>query len=129
MNGPNNNPIGLHNLYPMAPGASTPQAGSENNPGATNDMSDSIAAHPAEQNFVISLGDSPLWTWLAFAFALGILMYLVTRVRGASAANLKFTLFNLVAVTGLSILGGSIAKVIATRWRLPFGISTIINAS
>lgn len=129
MTGPTNNPIALSNLYPGAPGATVAQAGSENNPGATNTMDSSVAVHPVEMNFMRSLGDNPLWTWLAFALALGILMYVVTRIRGASGANLKFTLYNIIVVTGMTILGGSIAKVIATRWRLPFGISTIINAS
>lgn len=129
MQGPNNNPLALASLYPAEGGSSTTEAGGENNPGATNDTTDTVAAHSIEVNFARGLGDSPVWTWLAFAFALGLLMYLVTRIRGAAASNLKFTLYNLVVVTGLSILGGSIAKVIATKWHIPFGISTIVNAS
>lgn len=128
--GPTNNPIALSNLYPGARGATVAQAGSENNPGNTNDMTDSVALTPIEANFASMLRDNPLWAWIGLVVLLFAGMWIATRFRGtAMAANLKFSIYNIIAVVVLGIVGGAIAKVAAARWKLPFGISTIILAS
>src|SRR5260370_23155551 len=128
--GPVNNPIGLHNLYPGAPGSSVAQAGSESNPGNTEDMGSSVAIHPIEANFASMLGTNPVWAWIGLVVLLFAGMFLATRFRGSTtAANLRFSLYNVIAVVTLGIVGGAIAKVAAAKWKLPFGISTIILAS
>lgn len=131
MQGANNNPIALGNLYPAyGTRISNVQAGSEQTAGATNDMSETVAVHPIEQNFAEMVHDNATYSWIGlFALTLG-LMALATWWGGSRpAANIRFSITNVIVVLALSILGGSIAKVLAAKYNLPFGISKIILAS
>jgi cation transporter-like permease len=127
---PSNNPIALSNLYPGAGGSTTSQAGSAMSTGTTNDTSETAPAlNMLERNFSKSLLGEPVKAWIALAVLLFGGMYLATRFRGsAAAANVKFSLYNIVAIVVLGIVGGAIAKVLAARFPIP-GISTIILAS
>lgn len=129
--GPTNNPIALGNLYPhMGMQVSNVQAGSEQTTGNTNDMSSPEAVHPIEQNFANMVHDNAVYAWIGLvAVTLG-LMALATWWGGSKpAANIRFSITNIIVVLALSILGGSIAKVLATKYNLPFGVSKIILAS
>lgn len=127
---PNNNPIGLHQLYPAAGGVSNAQAGSAMSTGTTNDMSETAPALNAiEAGFSRSLLGEPVKAWIALAVLLFGGMWLATRFRGsANAANVRFSVYNVIAIVVLGIVGGSIAKVLAARFPIP-GVSTIILAS
>lgn len=130
MNEPTNNPISLTNLYPTAKGSTTTQAGSASGPSNIKDTSDVQAVSPIERAFAKSLIGEPVKAWIAIVIVLFAGMWLATRFKGsAQAANVKFTLYNIIAVVTLSIAGGAIAKVVAARWSLPFGVSTVILAS
>lgn len=136
--GQTNNPLSLHNLYPHeGDRASTAQAGTENNPGNTNDPgSSSVAVHPTEATFASSLRDNPVYGWIGLVVLLLGGMWLATRfARGERpAANARLSIYNLIAIPILAICGGAIAKVgvqaLANRgYKIPFGIGTIILAS
>lgn len=126
-----NNPISLTNLYPSRRGATTASAGSANTPSDMRDPNaETVAVTPIEMNFVSMLGESPVFAWIGITVLLLAGMWLATRFGGSRpAANARLSIYNIIAIPVLAIVGGSIAKVIAARWRLPFGISTIILAS
>lgn len=128
--GPTNNPISLGNLYPAARTSTVAQAGSANSTGDTNDMSDTVAVHPMEANFAGMVHDNAVWAWIGLTVLVFALMALATWWGGSKpAANIRFSITNIIVVLALSILGGSIAKVLAAKYNLPFGISKIILAS
>ena len=131
MQGPNNNPIALGNLYPaQGMRVSNVQAGSENTTSATNDMSDTTAIHPMEANFAGMVKDNAVWAWIGLIVLTFALMAVATWWGGSKpAANIRFSITNIIVVLALSILGGSIAKVVASKYNLPIGISKIILAS
>lgn len=130
------NRINLGNLYPADGRASTTQAGTENNPANTADPgARSVAATPIEQTFAMSLRDKPVYGWIGLVVFLLGGMWLATRFAGSKpAANVRLSVFNLIAVTVIAVTGGSIAKVgvqaLANRgYKLPLGIGTIILAA
>jgi hypothetical protein len=129
MEGPTNNPISLKNLYPRASGATTSAAGSVQSEGSTNDTNSPDGLNILEANFSRSILGEPVKAWIALTVLLFGGMWLATRFRGsANAANVKFSIYNIIAIVVLGIVGGSIAKVLAARFPLP-GVSTIILAS
>lgn len=127
---PNNNPIALGNLYPRAQGVTTAQAGSAMTPSSTGDMSrPSGDLTLVEHALQIGLLGEPVKFWILLAVIAYGGMWVATRFKGnAVFGNIRFSLYNIIAVVVLSIVGSSIAKVIFTRFPVP-GISTIVLAS
>jgi hypothetical protein len=99
-------------------------------PGTTNDTSDTAPGlNVLERGFQRSLLGEPVKAWIALAVLLFAGMWLATRFRGnVAAANIRFSIYNVIAVVVLGIVGGSIAKVLAARFPIP-GVSTIVLAS
>lgn len=131
--GATNNPISLGNLYPASGRVTTATAGSVQSPSDTADpQGKTVAATNVEQTFAMSLGDKPVWGWIGLVVLLLGGMWLATKFAGSKpAANARLSIYNLIAVTVIAIVGSSIAKVgvtaLANRgYKLPFGIGTII---
>jgi len=131
----NVNRISLANLYPDERSTTTAEQGSEQNPANTNDPTDSASPHPIEQTFASSLRDNPVYGWLGLLILLLAGFWIATRFSGGKpAANARLSIFNLIAIPTLAIVGSSIAKVgvqaLANRgYKLPFGMGTVILAA
>ncbi|HEV7738624.1 MAG TPA: hypothetical protein VGO47_14785 [Chlamydiales bacterium] len=127
---PNNNPIALANLYPRAQGVTTSQAGSAMTPSSTGDMSRPSGDVTLVENALqIGLLGEPVKFWILLAVIAFGGMWIANHFKGnAVFGNIRFSLYNIIAIVVLSIVGGSIAKVIFTRFPIP-GISTIVLAS
>jgi hypothetical protein len=128
------NPLALRNLYPNAGGASSAQAGSAMTPATTADTSDiartsSSGLMQTERAFKIGVLGEPVKFWLLLTVLLFGGMWVARRFGGsANFANVKFSLYNVIAIVVLTIVGQSIAKVLFTRFPVP-GISTIVLAA
>lgn len=121
------------NFYPATGGVTDAQAGSAANPATTADPTDMIPQDnevlvPLQRALQVGLLGEPVRWWLALAFLLFGGMWVVNRFGGGTFANIKFTLYNVIAVTLIAIVGPSIAKVVFTRFPVP-GITTIVLAS
>lgn len=128
------NPLALRNLYPSAMGATSSQAGSAMTPATTADSSDIARTAPSgltatERAFKIGVLGEPVKFWLVLTILLFGGMWVARRFGGnANFANVKFSLYNIIAIVVLTIVGQSIAKVLFTRFPIP-GISTIVLAA
>lgn len=124
------NPLSVKNLYPTARGTTTASAGSAMSPGNTEDTSSTAPSlNVLERAFQTSILGEPVKAWIAIIVLLFGGMWLATRFGGNStAANIKFSFYNVIVVIVLGIAGGAIAKVLAARFPIP-GVSTIILAS
>lgn len=129
-----NFPIFRRNFYPTAPGVTTAQAGSALNPASIQDPTDMIPQDsetlvPLQRALQVGLAGEPVKWWLMLAVLLFGGMWVASRFGGnANFANIKFTIYNVLAIVILGIVGQSIAKVFFTRFPIP-GISTIVLAA
>lgn len=120
------NPLSLRNLYPGVGGASIAQAGSPQAPETTTAPQ---GLTPLERGLKVGLLGEPVKFWILLTVILFAGMWLARRFGGAANfANIKFSLYNVVAIVVLTIVGQSIAKVLAARFPIP-GVSTIILAA
>jgi hypothetical protein len=125
--------LSARSLYPKKRGVTLAQAGSAQTTSNTADMSETVSAEntmiPLRSALNISVVGNPLHYWLAITFLLFGGMWLATRFAGsAAAANIKFSVYNIGAIVVLGIVGGSIAKVLFTRFPVP-GVTPIVLAS
>lgn len=131
MLGDTNNTLNLGNLYPAA-NSFAPSTGSEaDSIGVTTEHVSQLSGVEAKFGKAISLGQ-PVAAWIAIAVLLVLAMILATYFRTPErpAANLRFSIYNVVIVTLLSISGGAIAKAAAAHWSDKLGpVATIVLAS
>lgn len=130
MDVPMNNPLALGNLYPRTGGVTTAQAGSAMTQSSTVDTSRGPGELTLVENaLAIGLLGEPVKFWILLAVLAFGGMWIANRFKGnASFANIRFSLYNIIAIVILGIVGSSIAKVLFTRFPIP-GISTIVLAS
>ena len=114
-------------------GASSSEVGAPMSPAQMADPSDMIPGEsellvPLQKALGIGLGGEPVKYWIALAALLIGGMWLLTRFGNINGANIKFSFYNLAAVTLIGIVGGSIAKVLVTRFPIP-GVTPIVLAA
>lgn len=124
------NSLSLRDAYPATPGASTPQSGGSTAAQETSTQGAVDKGSPVLANAAYTgMQGSPVHFWIALVVLLFGGMWLATKYEGGGTyANIKFSVYNILAIVLLGIAGGAIAKVIMTRWPLP-GVSTIVLAS
>jgi hypothetical protein len=124
------NSISLANLYPAAKSV-VPSTGSE---------ADSIGVDTEHVSMLSSIEHNfskgmllgkPVSAYVAMVIILFAGMWLATRFKGsAGAANVRFSVYNVIAITALAIVGPAIAKVLAAQFSHYLGpVATVILAS
>jgi len=133
MIGMDNRPRRLYKDYYGGGGASTSEVGAEMSPAQMADPSDMMPGEsemlvPLQKALSIGLAGEPVRWWLALVFLLFGGMWVASKFGGINGANIKFSLYNVIAIVLIGITGGSIAKVLVTRFPIP-GITPIVLAS
>lgn len=131
MLGDTNNTIGLGNLYPAAK-SFAPSTGSEaDSIGVDTEHVSTLS--PIERSFsrAVVLGQ-PVAAYIGILILVVGAMMLATHFKSAEhpAANVKFSLYNVVIVSLLSIIGGAGLKILAAKFSHRLGpVATVILAS
>lgn len=131
MVGDTNNTVGLANLYPGARGISTSTGSEADSIGVQTEHVSMLSDVERSFSTGIVLG-KPVTAYIAILFVVGLIMFLATWFKTPEhpAANVKFSIYNIVAVTLLGVLGGAGLKTLAAKYSNKLGpVATVILAS